>query len=127
MLASWPMAPLFAEVAGAVKELLKSLIVELRNIASQNVCNSGHLRVRRREGKSTDVRARVDIDIQCTHGRVHHTEPRIRRGIWNLLFNSLLKKLSDSGGGRSSIERGGTVDDAELDNEGEVEWSSVGS
>ena len=54
----------------------------------------------------------------------------MRRGIWNLLPNSLLKKFSDSGsgrgGGRSSIDMG-TVDDAELDSEGEGEWSSIGS
>jgi hypothetical protein len=56
----------------------------------------------------------------------------MRRGIWNLLFDSsLLKKFSDSGsgfgGGRSSIDRGGCVDDTELDSEGEGEWLSIGS
>jgi hypothetical protein len=55
----------------------------------------------------------------------------MRRGIWNLLSSSLLKKFSDSGsglgGGRSSIDMGGTVDDAELDSDDEGEWTSIGS
>lgn len=64
MLASRPMAPLFSEIVGVFRELLKSLIVELRKYYKVRILFvvTGHLRgQKKREGKNTDVRAMVSV------------------------------------------------------------------